>query len=204
MIAGLDGYSESDNLTADGGGKDSNSASTTDGGSAGGDVEVVQLSDSSTINVLEGGDGEIPRDTGPASDAMCALTKNGSGCNHDPRTCCSSTCDETGKCTGLACATDMMACKNGLNAVYGLHLYPDKYRAQGNCCVNEFCSPNGGTATDGTCQKCVASGLTPPQRAVAYKYLDPGNMFKPTTVNVPVQYDDGCCSGGLDNAGNCK
>lgn len=199
MIAGLDAYSESDVVTADGGDKAdtaTDNGSGKDAGSQVTDASVILVDDSAVMVVAA--DAEIVRDTGAASDAACTLIKNGAAtsCGQDASNCCSGVCDETSKCTGNSCATIEMACRNGLSFVTDFKPY---FRAQGNCCVNAFCNPNANTATDGKCAACVKPGLTPPLRTAQYF-----SVIQLKNVDAPVVYDDACCSHQLDGNGNCK
>ena len=198
MIAGLDGYSENDSLTADGGGgqPDAGAGFTQgDGGGGGGDAESV--GDGSNVQVLEAGDAQLVHDTGPASDAACVLVHNGQTCNGDAGNCCSGICDETNSCTGNNCVSNGK-CKPNLGIVGG---NPPYWVVQGDCCLGQYCVLNANSRVgflenpSGTCGPCVAEGKTAPTGTIE-------DDFAGRTRTVV--YKDGCCSHSVDGEGKCK
>jgi len=200
VIAGLDGYSESDNLTTDGGGNnaDATASGNTDGGPTGNADGRSLVPDDSGIVILEAAsDAPLAHDTGPASDAACQLTKNGGGCNGNAASCCSDICDETGTCNGNQCTANGMTCSNKLVLVVNA---PPYYRAQGPCCVKQFCNPKSGETQSGFCAPCIAKGQPAPARTMSYF-----DIFSMSNKQAPVYYDDACCSGSQDTtSGNCN
>jgi len=193
VIAGLDAYSESDNLTTDGGGnvfdgsvgtgdQDSSSGGPADAGS---DSFVVVSNDGSAI--------DAGHDTGPPSPPSCMLQKNGSGCGQDAASCCSGVCDETHTCTGNSVKQETQGCNNGS---IGYSPLQDKVHvASSECTVGLYCRLKSNDTSQGNCEPCLQGGQTQPA------YTEPVIFVGERSVI----FDDGCCSRQVDvGTGKCN
>jgi hypothetical protein len=193
IVAGLDGYDLSENVTAGDAGngqKNDGSVSNADGSTSSGAPDSgFAVRDGATIveaSVISDASTGMSDDTGPPI-MNCMLTQNGQGCGHDASSCCSGICNEKHTCTSNTCVAFNQGCKNDLNAGFGY------ISATDNCCVNTYCQPNQNSADQGSCQACVPNNAQTPARAV--------NVFG---KDVPVFYDHACCSGNSpDNQGYC-
>jgi hypothetical protein len=200
IVAGLDGYELDQNVAA---GTDASGSEQKDGRAPASDAGGTNNPTDSGNATADAGadtgvqmlvDGGLEHDAGmPMYDASCTALSNGKSCARDAAACCSSKCDETDTCTNSCNGAVGDNCNNGnigVGATYAI--------GEGNCCVNLFCNPNGSDVypfvnDPGKCAPCLATGQKPPV-----------GTFHEIGRDVPIYYDDACCSRQTDMSGNCK
>ncbi len=132
MIAGIDGYSENDNLnTADGSKFDSNSFVEQDGTMGATNDAPNQMLDATPMEPDTSFDAYVPPPDALA-DGCPGSGQNNQNCT-TVDTCCSSHCSEKRKCAA--------SCK-----AFGNNC------GKGECCMGFYCPPNGGGQT---CAQCL-------------------------------------------------